>query len=63
MYGKNLSGHTFLVLRPMEALLLLLFLVFKGLHDNMKFIIIGYTQWKLFKGNDQQGEHEQTIYI
>ena len=47
----------------MEVLLLLLFLAFKGLHDNMKFIIIGYTQWKLFKGNDQQGEHEQTIYI
>ena len=29
----------------MEALLLLLFLTFEGLHDNIKFVIIGYTQW------------------
>ena len=38
-----------------------MFLAFEGLHNNIKFVIIGYTQQKLFKGNDQQGECEQTI--
>ena len=61
MYGKNLSGHTSLALRPIEALLLLLFPAFKGLHDNIKFVIIGCIQQKLFKGNNRQGECEQTI--
>ena len=61
MYGKYLSGHTSLVLRPIEALLLLLFPAFEGLHDNIKFVIIACIQWKLFKGNDRQGEREQTI--
>ena len=32
--------------------------MFEGLHDNIKFVII---QRKLFKGNDWQGEREQTI--
>ena len=40
MYGKNLSGHTSLVLRPIKALLLLLFPAFEGLHNNIKFVII-----------------------
>ena len=48
MYGKNLSGHTSLVLRPIEVLL-----AFEGLHDNIKFVIIGCTQ-----RNDWQGECE-----
>ena len=61
MYGKNLSGHTSLVLRPIKALLLLLFPEFEGLHGNIKLVIIGCTQRKLFKGNDRQGECEQTI--
>ena len=61
MYGKNLSGHTSLVLRPIKALLLLLFPAFEGLHDNIKFVIIACIQRKLFKGNDRQGECEQTI--
>ena len=61
MYGKNVSGHTSLVLRPIKALLLLLFLAFEGLHDNIKFVIIACIQQKLFKGNDGQGEHKQTI--
>ena len=61
MYGKNLSGHTSLVLRPIKALLLLLFPAFEGLHDNIKFVIIACIQRKLLKGNDRQGEHEQTI--
>ena len=38
-----------------------MFPVFEGLHNNIKFVIIGCTQPKLFKGNDQQGEREQTI--
>ena len=59
--GKNLSGHTSLVLRPIKALLLLLFLAFEGLHDNIKFVIIACIQRKLFEGNDRQGEREQTI--
>ena len=58
MYGKNLSGHISLVLRPIKALLLLLFPAFEGLHDNIKFVIIGCIQQKLFKGNDRQGERE-----
>ena len=59
---KILSGHTSLVLRPLkELLVLLLFLAFEGLHDNIKFVIIGCIQQKLFKGNDRQGECEQTI--
>ena len=67
MYGKNLSGHTSLVLRPIKSLLLLLLLLllfpaFEGLHDNIKFVIIACIQRKLFKGNDWQGEREQTIY-
>ena len=37
MYGKNLLSHTSPVLRPIEALLLLLFQAFEGLHDNIKF--------------------------
>ena len=49
MYGKYLSGHTSLVLRPIKVLLLLLFPAFEELHDNIKFVIIGCTQWKLFK--------------
>ena len=61
MYGKNLSGHTSLVLRSIKALLLLLFPAFEGLHDNIKFVIIACMQRKLFKGNDWQGEREQTI--
>ena len=61
MYGKNLSGHTSLVLRPIKALLLLLFPAFEGLHDNIKFVITACIQRKLFKGNDRQGEREQTI--
>ena len=61
MYGKNLSGHTSLVVRPIKALLLLLFPAFEGLHDNIKFVIIACIQRKLFKGNDRQGEGEQTI--
>ena len=61
MYGRNLSGHTSLVLRPIEALLLLLFLAFEELHNNIKFVIIECTQRKLFKGNDRQGERKQTI--
>ena len=61
MYGKNLSGHTSLVLRPIKLLLLLLFPAFEGLHDNIKFVIITCIQRKLFKGNDRQGEREQTI--
>ena len=61
MYGKNLSGHTYLVLRPIKALLLLLFPAFEGLHDNIKFVITACIQRKLFKGNDRQGEREQTI--
>ena len=63
MYGKNLSGHTSLVLRPIKALLLLLFPAFEGLHDNIKFVITACIQRKLFKGNDRQGEREQTIVI
>ena len=62
MYGKNLLGHTSLVLRPIKALLLLLFPAFEGLYDNIKFVIIACIQRKLFKGNDRQGEREQTIY-
>ena len=61
MYGKHLSGHTSLVLRPIKALLLLLFPAFEELHDNIKFVTIGCTQRKLFKENDRQGEREQTI--
>ena len=61
MYGKNLLGHTSLVLRPIKALLLLLFPAFEGLHDNIKFVIIACIQRKLFKGNDRQDEREQTI--
>ena len=61
MYGKYLSGHTSLVLRPIKVLLLLLFPAFEELHDNIKFVIIGCTQRKLFKENDRQGEREQTI--
>ena len=61
MYGKSLSGHTSLVLKPIKALLLLLFPAFEGLHDNIEFVIIACIQWKLFKGNDRQGEREQTI--
>ena len=38
-----------------------MFLAFEGFHDNIKFVIIGYTQQKLFKGNDQQGEREQNM--
>ena len=38
-----------------------MFPAFEGLHNNIKFVIIGCTQRKLFKGNDQQGEHEQSI--
>ena len=60
MYDKHLSGHTSLVLRPIKALLLLLFPAFEELHDNIKFVIIGR---KLFKENDQRGEREQTIVI
>ena len=45
MYGEYLSGHTSLVY---NWLLLLLFLAFGGLHDNIKFAIVGCTQWKLF---------------
>ena len=51
MYGKNLSGHTSLVLRPIKVLLLLLFPAFEGLHDNIKFVIIACIQQKLFKVN------------
>ena len=61
MYDKNLSGHTSLVLRPIKSLLLLLFPAFEGLYDNIKFVIIACIQQKLFKGNDWQGEREQTI--
>ena len=38
-----------------------MFSAFEGLHNNIKFVIIGCTQRKLFKGNDQQGEREQSI--
>ena len=38
-----------------------MFPAFEGLHNNIKFVIIGCTQRKLFKGNDWQGEHEQSI--
>ena len=82
LYGKNLSGHTSLVLRPMccqyfmtgtfgrttwdvKCWLLPYIVVdmkqaFEGLHNNIKFVIIGCIQQKLFKGNDQQGECEHT---
>ena len=35
-----------------------MFPAFEGLHNNIKFVIIGR---KLFKGNDRQGEREQSI--
>ena len=63
MYGKNLSGHISLVFRPIKALLLLLFLAFEGLHDNIKFVIIGCTQQKpLFKENYRQGERNTYLF-
>ena len=46
---RNLSGHASLVLRPIEALLLLLLQALEGLHNNIKFVIIGCTQQKLWK--------------
>ena len=46
-----------------KVLLLLMLLLFEGLHDNN--IICNHriikTQRKLFKGNDWQGEREQNI--
>ena len=54
---------TSLVFIALLLLLLLMFPAFEGLHDNIKFVIIGCTQQKLFKENDWQGEHEQTIYV
>ena len=38
-----------------------MFLAFEGLHNNINFVIIECTQRKLFKGNDWQGEREQSI--
>ena len=61
MNGKYLSGHTSLVLRPIKALLLLLFPAFEGLHNNIKFVIIACIQRKLFKENDRQGECEPKL--
>ena len=53
--------YTSLALRPVRALLLLMFPAFEGLHDNTKFVIIRrmYTmEVILFKGNNQQGDYK-----
>ena len=34
---------------------------FEELHGNINFFVLARSQWKLFKGNDRQGEREQTI--
>ena len=39
-----------------------MFPTIEWLHDNIKFVVIGCTQQKLFMGNDWQGERKQTIH-
>ena len=38
-----------------------MFPAFEGLHGNIKIFVLAHSQWKLFKGNDQQSEREQSI--
>ena len=40
-----------------------MFLAFEGLHSNIKILVLACLQQKLFKGNDQKGEREQTIML
>ena len=36
------------------------FLAFEGLHGNIIFFVLAHSERKLFKGNDRQGECEQS---
>ena len=60
MYGKSLNAWISLVLGLIKALLVYMFPAFEGLHGNIIFFVIQYSQRKLFNENDRQGEREHT---
>ena len=59
--GKFLGGHISLVCSWIEAFFTLTIPEFKGLHNDIQFVVTRCTQQMLLNENEGSGEHEQSI--